>query len=263
MQIINADWFKKKEWKIIVFDEPQVSISNRQWQSLTNKLFNYLLSTFRHINCILLFATPYADFIDIASQKLLHCKFEVKGHSAKTNLTTIRPKLLQYNSKLHKTYEHSLWVMHKGYLGGSTKLTKWNVPKPPQHLINPYEEKKTAFTSKLNKSIQKQLDVMDEKQIKKDEKDKSSELDNDTIKDTGDNTLFLSKEYRRMFRFIQSNPHLTQEDYSNALKRSVRTIQKLYEKCREVGVNIDECVGKQGNLTKNNSLMNAGGSASN
>ena len=103
---------------------------------------------------------------------------------------------------------------------------------------------------------------MDEKQIKKDEKENSSELDNETIKDTGDNTLFLSKAYRRMFRFIEAHPFLTQEAYSNALNISVRTIQKLYEKCREVGVNIDKLVGKQGNLTEKSSLMNAGGSAS-
>jgi len=241
MQIINSDWFKEKKWKIIVFDEPQVSISNRQWQSLTNKLFNYLLSTFRHINCILLFATPYADFIDIASQKLLHCKFEVKGHSAKTNLTTIRPKLLQYNSKLHKTYEHSLWVMHKGQLGGSTKLTKWNVPKPPQHLIDPYEEKKTAFTSKLNKSIQSQLFMMDAKQDKKDKKD-ASELE--PLEDRKDNLQFMSDTHKAWLQYVKEHPHRTKSEYALVFKRKVQAITSFYRKCRTLNIPIDELVGE-------------------
>ena len=53
MEIINSEWFKQKKWKIIIFDEAQTDISNRQWQSLTNRLMNYLLFTqidfFHHI----------------------------------------------------------------------------------------------------------------------------------------------------------------------------------------------------------------------
>ena len=240
MRIINADWFKKKKWKIILFDEPQTSISNRQWQSLTNRLFNFLLSTFRHQNIVLLFATPYADFIDIASQKLLHCKFEVKGHSAKTNLTTIRPKLLQYNSRMRKFYEHSLWVMHEGQLGGSTKLTKWNVPKPPQHLIDAYEVKKENFTSKLNKSIQSQLDVMDDKQDKKDKKDSGEEQ---VIFDTGDNLQFLSDTQKQWLEYIKTHPHKTKHEYGVVFHRKFQALTQFYLKCRGLGIPIDEWVG--------------------
>ena len=241
MRIINADWFKKKKWKIILFDEPQTSISNRQWQSLTNRLFNFLLSTFRHQNIVLLFATPYADFIDIASQKLLHCKFEVKGHSAKTNLTTIRPKLLQYNSRMRKFYEHSLWVMHEGQLGGSTKLTKWNVPKPPQHLIDAYEVKKENFTSKLNKSIQSQLDVMDDKQDKKDKKDSGEE---EVINDTGDGMQFLDDKEKQWLEYIKTHPHKTKQEYGQVFKRHPSSIVSFYKKCRRNQIEIDEWVGK-------------------
>ena len=31
MQIINADWFKEKKMKVIIFDEAQTDISNREW----------------------------------------------------------------------------------------------------------------------------------------------------------------------------------------------------------------------------------------
>jgi len=241
MKIINSDWFKKKKWKVILFDEPQTSISNRQWQSLTNRLFNFLLSTFRNINVILLFATPYADFIDVASQKLLHCKFEVKGHSRKTNLTTIRPKLLQYNSRMKKFYEHSLWVSFKGMMGGATKLTKWNVPKPPQHLIDAYEIKKSEFTNKLNKSIQSQLDVMDDKQIKKDKKDSGEE---EVIFDTGDSMQFLDDKEKQWFEYIKTHPRKTKAEYGKVFKRHPNALIRFYEKCRRNNINIDDYVGK-------------------
>ena len=238
MKIINADWFKEKKWKVILFDEPQTSISNRQWQSLTNRLFNFLLSTFRHQNIVLLFATPYADFIDVASQKLLHCKFEVKGHSSKTNLTTIRPKLLQYNSRMKKFYEHSLYVMHKGKLGGSTKLVKWNVPKPPQHLIDAYEIKKSEFTHGLNKDIENQLDGMEDKQREK---------DNPTIEaleDRGDNYQFLTPTQRVWVDYIKEHPHKTKTEYALVFKRQPQALNSFYAKLRKLGIPIDEWVGQ-------------------
>lgn len=154
MKIINADWFKKKKWKVIVFDEAQTDINSRTWQSLTNKLMNYLLSTFRHQNIILLFTTPYSDFIDLSSRKLLHCIFVCKGWDKKSKKSLIRPKLQQYNSKMKKFYEHSLYVKTGK---GAAKLIHWSVDVPPPHLIDPYEKAKTKFTHALNLDIQEQL----------------------------------------------------------------------------------------------------------
>jgi len=53
MNIINSDWFNKLKYKIILFDEVQVSFNSRTWQSLTNKLMNLLMSTYRHQNVII------------------------------------------------------------------------------------------------------------------------------------------------------------------------------------------------------------------
>jgi len=161
MNILNSDWFMDKEWKIIIFDEAQTEISNRSWQSLSNKLMNYLLSTFRHRNVILLFTSPYADFLDSQTMKLIHCKFEVRSHSQKTNKTLIRPKLLQYNSKLRKFYEHSLYVIRDRKYN---KLVKWFVDKPPKQLIKQYEKDKVVFTDKLNKNILEELDNLEKKE---------------------------------------------------------------------------------------------------
>jgi len=183
MDIINADWFKQKKLKVILFDEPQTDISNRTWQSLTNKLMNFLMSTFRHINCILLFATPYSDFIDSQTKKLIHCIFDVRGHSRQTKKTQVRPKLLQWNSKLKKFYEHSLYVIKAG---GFQKLSMMYIDIPPQHLIKPYEEKKTAFTTALNKSIQQQLDALALKNAPKIEKEEEKEI--------GEGKLLINKK---------------------------------------------------------------------
>jgi len=176
MKIIQAEWFQKKKWKIIIFEEVQTSISNREWQGLINRLFNYLLSTYRHRNIILLMNSPYTDFIDSHAKKLIHTVFEVRGHNGKSKKTKVRPKILQYNSQMKKFYEHSLYVIRKGKLQKQVHLL---MDKPPQHLIEPYEKAKTEFTSGLNEKIIRQL----ENYKSKDEpKEKISETRNDIVK---------------------------------------------------------------------------------
>lgn len=159
MDVINSDWFRKKKIKILVFDEPQITISNRSWQSTANKMMNYLLSTFRHQNIILVFCSPYSDFLDSQSMKLLHCIFECEGVNAKTNLSRVRPKLQQYNSYKKKTYQHALYVIKSKKV---IPLREWWIPKPPQYLIESYEKKKTEFTSKLNLEIRRKLEELSE-----------------------------------------------------------------------------------------------------
>ena len=188
MEIINAEWFKKKKWKIIIFDEAQTSISNRQWQSKANKLMNYLLSTFRHQNIIFLFTSPYSDFLDSQSMKLLHCVFDCKGWNKKTKKSTMRPKLLQYNSKMKKFYEHSLYAIKKT---GTYKLTKWSLSPPPKFLVEPYEKRKKAFTSNLNQEIMNDL-IVDT--IKKDELTGKSLLDTGTARQRAARRLYVQYE---------------------------------------------------------------------
>lgn len=155
MQLVNSSWLKGKKLKVILWDEPQISVSNRSWQSLTNKLMNYLLSTFRHQNIVLIFCAPYKDFLDSQAMKLLHCIFECQGVNRKKKLSKVRPKIQQYNAMLKKTYQHPLYVIRDGKV---RPLRVWDITKPPQKLIDIYERRKTEFTSRLNKEIESQLD---------------------------------------------------------------------------------------------------------
>ncbi len=160
MQIINDSEFKKMKIKQIIFDEPQITISVREWQSRTNKMINYLLSTFRHQNIIIYFCTPYMDFLDSASMKLMHCNFECRGVNLKTNKSKIRMKILQYNPNLRKHYNHSLYVIRDGKVN---KLPFIHIPKPPKKLIDIFEKRKTEFTDKLNQEIMEELNEIAKK----------------------------------------------------------------------------------------------------
>jgi hypothetical protein len=164
----------KRKYKIVIFEESQVVVNRREWASKVNKLFQYLISTFRHQNIIVLFNSPYADYFDGATLKMIHAKFEVRGWNKKTQKTHIRAKLLQYNDKLSKFYEHYLQVITNG------RVVKfdgdWKVPKPPQEIVKVYEEMKTAFTNKLNARIEREVAKLEEAYEPQDEKEQRKPL---------------------------------------------------------------------------------------
>jgi ABC-type lipoprotein export system ATPase subunit len=152
MKLINEG--ELKAGSVIIWDEAGIDLSNRNWQSVTNKMLNALLQTFRHRNFILFFTVPYHDFIDSSSKKLFHADFETQKINKGEQKVIIKPKLLQYNSNLSKWYRKYLKVSLNGSL---VKIRRWKVPKPSDELIKEYEIKRKMFTKNLNKDIDKQL----------------------------------------------------------------------------------------------------------
>lgn len=166
MKLINSEWFKELKIKIIIFDEPQIQMSNRAWQSVGNRLINYVLSTFRHQNICVIFCCPYRDFLDSQSMKMIHCVTEMKGIDRKKGLTKTRPKLQQYNSQMKKTYEHSLQIIRDGT---TTPLIFDFISKPNKEDVEIYEMMKSDYTSTLNKSIEVEIDKINGKDKKEEE----------------------------------------------------------------------------------------------
>jgi len=145
----------KRKYKVVIFEESQTAVNKREWASKVNKLFQYLISTFRHQNIIVLFNSPYADYFDGATMKMIHAKFELRGWNKKTCKTHVKCKLLQYNDRMQKFYEHSLFVIVNGR---ATKFNgDWKVSKPSQKIISVYEEMKKEFTNKLNARIEREV----------------------------------------------------------------------------------------------------------
>jgi len=157
LKLINSDE-KYPAGTCFLWDEFQIEAGAREWQSLTNRLLNSLLSTFRHRNFILIITSPFADFIDTNARKLLHAELEVKKIDYNKRETKVKPLLMQYNGRKGKTYWKYLKVKTaKGY----PKVTSWTIPAPPKWLIEDYEEMKMEFTTNLNVSIEKQIERFD------------------------------------------------------------------------------------------------------
>jgi ABC-type oligopeptide transport system ATPase subunit len=159
MKLINSGVLKPGS--VILWDEAGIDLSNRNWQSVTNKMLNALLQTFRSKNFILIFTVPFSDFVDASSRKLFHADFETQRINKALMEVVIKPKLLQYNPNLKKWYRKYLKVSSNGKM---IKIKRWAVPKPSDELIKLYEAKKTIFTAGLNTDIGKQLEKLEGKE---------------------------------------------------------------------------------------------------
>lgn len=150
MDLINDGNLRKGS--AICFEEVGVEMSSRNWQSITNKMLNFLIQTFRHRNIILLMNSPYMDFLDASTRRLMHAEFQTI--SIKDNHVRLKPQLIQYNSRMQKFYYKYLKVVTKA---GAVPVSRWNIPRPSEALIKDYEIKKRKFTDSLNKRIHKEL----------------------------------------------------------------------------------------------------------
>lgn len=154
MRILESG--RLKSGSVVVFDEAGVGMSHREWQSIGNRLINFVLQTFRHRNYIVIFTTPHMGFIDAASRKLFHCHMETVGINKKEKVCRLKPLLLQINQRKGDTYFKYLRILIPGQ--GLVPLKRLSVALPSKELRAAYEEKKTAYTSALNQEILQELE---------------------------------------------------------------------------------------------------------
>lgn len=162
MNLINSG--KLRRGNAIAFEEIGVEMSNRNWASVTNKMINYLLQTFRHQGFILIMNSVYMDFIDAHTRKLFHAEMNTLGIDFDKQEVLLKPQLLQYNSRMQKFYYKRLKVITKE---GKLPVDVWRVAKPSESLRLAYEIKKKEYTSKLNEKIFNELETEDNKGNKK------------------------------------------------------------------------------------------------
>jgi len=165
MKQINSKDLPKKKGLVFVWDEAGIDLSSRSWQSLTNKMINFLIQTFRHRCFILFFTVPYGDFVDIATRKLLHAEFKTVAIDFKEKSVKIKPHHLRYFPRYKDIRPKRLAYVKEG--GGVAPLDFWSVPSPSKELIEAYERKKTVFTTELNEVIQMELNKIEAKKNEK------------------------------------------------------------------------------------------------
>lgn len=158
MKLINSGEIKRGD--VIILEELGIQAGNRDWQSMFNKVIVQLLQTFRNLGIILLVNVPYEDFIDAHVRKLMHASWRTMDINYSNQSIKIKPQVIQYNDRKHKFYYKYLRIKANNKI---RPIKRWNVPKPSQELVNIYEELKSKFTKKLNKELERKLQMAEDK----------------------------------------------------------------------------------------------------
>jgi len=132
----------KKKKQVWLFDEAGVDASNRNWQSLQNKILGWLAQTFRNLQQIIFFTTPSLSFLDSNVRKLLHFYLEAVYIDTKKKMCVLKPLEMQYATRLDKIYYHNL---EYPTTNGIIEVDVLGCPKISDELEMKYDHKKAEF----------------------------------------------------------------------------------------------------------------------
>lgn len=167
IKLLKDDEFMKKKYRVIIYEEFQITGNARSWQSKMNRLLNMILSTYRFRNIILLVNCPYEDYIDSQAKKLFHGTIEIKQKDLKNKRVLGRAKILQYNPQKKAFYSHSIYVKHSN--GKVIKQPTYWIGKAPEEILERYETLKSEFFSKLTGDVEKELTEFEKAKTKQDD----------------------------------------------------------------------------------------------
>lgn len=185
----------------LFFDEPQVSVNSRAWQSEANQILSTLVSTFRNMRLVVFFATPYLEFLDKQTRILFHAEIEVKSFDKTTNYTTCKPRLLEWNGKKQEFYRKRLIIRYidpKKNVYSWYYLQLWEVHKPTNEWVLVYEAMKSAFTKRLNRELQQQYNFSQSQQ----NKGRDLVIISDLYKEHGENYRLFAKELPHLSPYL-------------------------------------------------------------
>ncbi len=231
MRLINGEYGELKRGAVILLDELGIAASARDWQKKSNKVFNFLLQTWRIKGFIFLAAVPSADFVDSNARKLFHSRMETLGIDYENKQVRIKPLLLQFSQGTGKLYNKYLIVRIKNK--GKTKIKLMRVGLPSAELIKQYELKKQTFVDALNKSIQRDL-----------EKEESKKIEEQIIKPERP----LTDKQERVYKMIIEG--MTVHQIAEELGRAAPSIYAHIKSLRKRGLKIPK--GNLSNEHKNN-----------
>ena len=131
---------KLPEGSFIVADEIGAWMSNREYQSTSNKCLSYVLQTFRFKKFGILWTTPMGRFVDVNLRSLSDAIIETLNVDRRNRMVVTKYKNVLVNPITGDVRYPYAVHPQPGDCDYTTFL--YNVGKPPDKLIREYEKKK-------------------------------------------------------------------------------------------------------------------------
>lgn len=141
----------------VVWDEAGVGHGSRDWYETSNKAINYALQTLGIYRPVIFFVTHDISYLDSQARRLFNNFFIATRASTTYNVT--RPFEVYYDKKGHKKnpyyyYPRFIRRTENGNVCNKFVLKRLIIPKPPQCMIDAYEEHSKPWKDRIMEQME-------------------------------------------------------------------------------------------------------------
>jgi hypothetical protein len=162
MKRLNSGELKRGE--LIIIEEAGVLLGSLDFQQRIQKLFTYVLQSFRSLNIGLILNLPVLSMLNKNCRLLLHGHMITERIDYSQNKCYLKCMLHQLNQQSGKSYWKFPRVVHKGF---SVAVNNFGFELPEKELTNKYEKLKLKFVSGLNEEYLNELQKQEDEVTKK------------------------------------------------------------------------------------------------
>jgi len=160
INLLNSGNLKRGD--LIILEEAGANLGSLDFQNKVQKVFTYVLQSFRSMNLCLIMNLPYLSMLNKSARLLAHAYFNTEKIDYKKNICKIKPFFNQVNQNSGRIYSK----YPKAKINGRVQTIKrFNYSKPSEKLIEEYEKRKNAFVSGLISNFHE--DILSKKKDKK------------------------------------------------------------------------------------------------
>jgi hypothetical protein len=167
IDVLNSGKIKRGD--LIILEEAGANLGSLDFQNKVQKVFTYILQSFRSMNLCLIMNLPYLSMLNKSARLLAHAYFNTQGIDYEKKVCKIKPFFVQVNQNSGKVYPKYPIIKINGR---GRKIKRFNYAKPSENLIEEYEKKKNSFVSNLiadfEKNTTKKSDWKKEQKIPED-----------------------------------------------------------------------------------------------
>ena len=147
-----------KRGEVLIFEEAGANLGALDFQNKFQKMFTYILQSFRSMNIAIFFNLPYLTMLNKSARTLLHYSSESAGIDKRKGVNKCVPKFHQVNQSTGKVYKK---LMRANIRGNVQRVKYFSYKMPSQYLIDAYEDNKQAFLDELLANSHEEFEIKD------------------------------------------------------------------------------------------------------
>lgn len=143
---------------VVLFDEAGINLSAKEFQTMNNRLINYVVQAFRKKRIAVIFTMPTMKLLDKASRELCNSIIYLQNVDMKNKMSEAKWYNIQMNHRTGKSYEKSPRYIDPKK--GLTVVPTVNIRLPNSKTLEEYEKMKDGFIDGLTEDVYKSVKSM-------------------------------------------------------------------------------------------------------